>query len=217
MKILLCTVDFRHVWNHVKDMMVQTNKYKPNNHIVHRWLYLEYKRIRHEVISNGYNIEKCTLPEIHIATENRPSQKETIVFQPSIFRCENASFREGSFHLDFSTHSCLIFSRSQANFIFWSNKHPSGVVLFLMLGYIPNSSKTTSILYRPWPSKPCIPSYHLLRGTKVVVGSGKTEAKRVLAVASFEDSMAISGHNKSIHKEGWIWILYKYWTNTQEL
>ena len=30
------------------------------------------------------------------APENRPSQKETILFQPSIFRCENVSFREGS-------------------------------------------------------------------------------------------------------------------------
>ena len=29
-----------------------------------------------------------TLPETNIAPENRPSQKETIVFQPSIFRCE---------------------------------------------------------------------------------------------------------------------------------
>ena len=30
------------------------------------------------------------------APENRPSQKEMIVFQPSIFRCELAvSFREG--------------------------------------------------------------------------------------------------------------------------
>ncbi len=30
------------------------------------------------------------------APENRPSQKEMIVFQPSIFRCElAASFREG--------------------------------------------------------------------------------------------------------------------------
>ena len=28
------------------------------------------------------------------APENRSSQKETIVFQPSIFRCENVSFRE---------------------------------------------------------------------------------------------------------------------------
>ena len=29
-----------------------------------------------------------TLPETNIAPENGPSQKETIVFQPSIFRCE---------------------------------------------------------------------------------------------------------------------------------
>ena len=29
-----------------------------------------------------------TLPETNVAAENRPSQKETIVFQPSIFRCE---------------------------------------------------------------------------------------------------------------------------------
>ena len=31
------------------------------------------------------------------APENRPSQKETIVFQPSIFRCENVNFREGDY------------------------------------------------------------------------------------------------------------------------
>ena len=35
-----------------------------------------------------------TLPETNIAAENRPSQKETIVFQPSIFR-GYVSFREG--------------------------------------------------------------------------------------------------------------------------
>ena len=29
-----------------------------------------------------------TLPETNIAPENRPSQKEGLVFQPSIFRCE---------------------------------------------------------------------------------------------------------------------------------
>ena len=38
-----------------------------------------------------------TLPETNMAPENRPSQKETIVFQPSIFRCKQAvSGREGS-------------------------------------------------------------------------------------------------------------------------
>ena len=38
-----------------------------------------------------------TLPETNkFAPEKRPSQKETIVFQPSIFRCQLAvSFREG--------------------------------------------------------------------------------------------------------------------------
>ena len=38
-----------------------------------------------------------TLPETNIAPENRPSQKETIVFQPSIFR-DYVSFREGIFY-----------------------------------------------------------------------------------------------------------------------
>ena len=38
------------------------------------------------------------LPETNIAPENRPSQKETIVFQPSIFRCFD-SFREGNHHI----------------------------------------------------------------------------------------------------------------------
>ena len=37
----------------------------------------------------------CTLPKTNIAPENRPSQEETIVFQPSIFRSENVGFREG--------------------------------------------------------------------------------------------------------------------------
>ena len=35
-----------------------------------------------------------TLPETDQNPENMPSQKETIVFQPSIFRCENLSFSE---------------------------------------------------------------------------------------------------------------------------
>ncbi len=35
-----------------------------------------------------------TLPETNMTPENRPSQKETIVFQPSIFR-DYVSFREG--------------------------------------------------------------------------------------------------------------------------
>ena len=44
-----------------------------------------------------WNIISNTLPETNQnAPENRPSQKETIVFQPSIFRCKLAvSFREG--------------------------------------------------------------------------------------------------------------------------
>jgi len=36
-----------------------------------------------------------TLPETNIASENRPSPKERIVFQPSIFSCY-VGFREGS-------------------------------------------------------------------------------------------------------------------------
>ena len=34
-----------------------------------------------------------TLPKINIAPDNRQSPKETIVLPPSIFRCENVSFR----------------------------------------------------------------------------------------------------------------------------
>ena len=37
--------------------------------------------------------------------ENRPSEKETIVFQPSIFGCENVSFREGSYQEGIVHHS----------------------------------------------------------------------------------------------------------------
>ena len=36
-----------------------------------------------------------TLPETNIAPANRASQKETIVFQPSIFQVPTVSFREG--------------------------------------------------------------------------------------------------------------------------
>ena len=39
---------------------------------------------------------RCRLPETNIAPENRSSQKERIVFQASICRCENVSFREGN-------------------------------------------------------------------------------------------------------------------------
>ena len=43
-------------------------------------------------VSRGKSLmqKKCrlTLPETNIAPENRPSQKETIVFQPSNFSCE---------------------------------------------------------------------------------------------------------------------------------
>ena len=37
-----------------------------------------------------------TLPETNIAPENRPSQKENLIFQPLIFRGENVRFREGN-------------------------------------------------------------------------------------------------------------------------
>ena len=40
-------------------------------------------------------VQKPTLPETNVAPESRPSQKERIVFQPSIFRCD-VSFREGT-------------------------------------------------------------------------------------------------------------------------
>ena len=41
-----------------------------------------------------------TLPKTNIAPENRPSQKETIVFQLSMFRGKLAvSFREGNYHV----------------------------------------------------------------------------------------------------------------------
>ena len=43
----------------------------------------------------GEFVEKPTLPETNIAPENRPGPKRKLVFQPSIFRCENVSFRGG--------------------------------------------------------------------------------------------------------------------------
>ena len=36
-----------------------------------------------------------TLPETNISPENRPGPKRKVIFQPSIFRGENVSFREG--------------------------------------------------------------------------------------------------------------------------
>ena len=39
-----------------------------------------------EVGSLSHDLQGFTLPKANIAPENRPSQKETIVFQPSIFR-----------------------------------------------------------------------------------------------------------------------------------
>jgi len=36
------------------------------------------------------------LPETNITPENRQSQKERIIFQPSIFRAFAGSFREGN-------------------------------------------------------------------------------------------------------------------------
>ena len=43
----------------------------------------------------GLQFIQLTLPETNVAPENRPSQRK-LVFQPSIFRCENVSFREGT-------------------------------------------------------------------------------------------------------------------------
>ena len=41
-----------------------------------------------------------TLPETHSKSpENRPSQKEASIFQQSILRCENVSFREGTWRI----------------------------------------------------------------------------------------------------------------------
>ena len=42
---------------------------------------------------------KCALPETNIAPARKPFHKETmkLIFQPSIFRCENVSFREGRY------------------------------------------------------------------------------------------------------------------------
>ena len=53
-----------------------------------------------------------TLPETNIAPARKPGpQKETIIFQPSIFRCKLAvSFREASwvFHLNWAMKKTLI-------------------------------------------------------------------------------------------------------------
>ena len=49
---------------------------------------------------NNLSFRRCTLPETNIAPETRPSQKERIVFQPSMFRCY-VSF-EGSMYPLFS-------------------------------------------------------------------------------------------------------------------
>ena len=52
-------------------------------------------------VSSLEGISNITLPETNIAPTRKLTQKETIVFQPSIFRCENVSFREGKFSFIF--------------------------------------------------------------------------------------------------------------------
>ena len=49
-----------------------------------------------------------TLPKINSShLKNRPSQKETIVFKPSIFSCENVSFREGNVPKEWMSWICF--------------------------------------------------------------------------------------------------------------
>ena len=60
------------------------------------FLLVSYKK--HGSLTHFFRFSTTTLLETNIAPENRPSQKERIVFQPSIFRGKLAvSFREGIF------------------------------------------------------------------------------------------------------------------------
>ena len=49
--------------------------------------------IHHNPHINGQSVPSLKLTANTL--KNRPPEKETIVFQPSIFRCENVGFREG--------------------------------------------------------------------------------------------------------------------------
>ena len=62
------------------------------------WRQLGLKRERK--VENAWRIIPfsnmvSTLPKTKISPENRPGPKRKLIFQPSIFRCENVSFREG--------------------------------------------------------------------------------------------------------------------------
>ncbi len=52
------------------------------------WCLKKMEGLDRPVCLDVLPIKGFTLPETNIAPENRQSQKETIVFQPSIFRCE---------------------------------------------------------------------------------------------------------------------------------
>ena len=58
-----------------------------------------------------------TLPKTNIAPENSKIPKRKLVFQPSIFRCENVSFREGN--LFKMKDSSQLFFVARETIVFW--------------------------------------------------------------------------------------------------
>ena len=77
-----------------------------SSHIIICYDYDVFKQPHQE------RLQGTTLPETNIAPENRPSQKETIVFQPSILRCY-VSFKEG---IQYHTKVDLLVSPSDVTF-----------------------------------------------------------------------------------------------------
>jgi len=62
-----------------------------------------------------------TLPETNIIAPEKFPKGSRILFQPSIFRCENVGFREGNFWSNFnnSINSCEIKKKVRIDYLFY--------------------------------------------------------------------------------------------------
>ena len=98
---------------------------------------------------------KHTLRKTNIAPENGPSQKETIVFQPSIFRGENVSSREG-------IYSMAIFTEKNRGRDQTSGSFPSFLLAALM--WRTSAHRTRGIFSSFWSNvSKVLRWYHTLR------------------------------------------------------
>ena len=85
---------FRQTWTHGRNNLI---KLLILDVFVFSWVVIDPCLFQQKMLCSVK--ETSTLPETSIAPEIRPSQKETIVFQPSIFR-GYVSFREGIYLLN---------------------------------------------------------------------------------------------------------------------